>query len=99
MESAEQPHIGAVQKISDELNKAGHAVTPSAVNPEDDSPLKKITEETGNMLRFTGAHLEDQVYGGNETGRVQTVSTGNRKFPAFINMVRQRFLTRQKEAA
>lgn len=86
------------KKVSTGLNNAGHHVTAADVNPEDNSPIEKATEEAGNFIRYTGAYLEDAVRGGNETGRIYTVSKGG-KSPALINTERQGILAKLRRAA
>lgn len=72
----------------------GHPVTPQSLNPEDESPLGRIAEEVGNIKRYTEASFEDAVQGGNETGRIHTVSKGGR-LPVSINTIRQKFLSKK----
>lgn len=61
------------QRVSEHLNKAGFAVTPQSVNPEDASPLKAIEEALGNTTHVIGNTLEEAIGGSSDEARVRTV--------------------------
>ena len=74
-------------KVSGHLNQAGHPATPQSVNPDDQTPLKKIEETLGDTTHVVGSTIEE-VFGSSNTTHVRT--TGG-KVPILIAL-RKRFL-------
>lgn len=61
------------QKVSQQLNQAGHQATPQSVNPDDNSPLKSIQEAVGDTTHVVGSTFEELVRG-SDTSHVRTAT-------------------------
>lgn len=70
MESAEKPTQDLHSKVSHNLNKAGHRVTPADLNPAPDVSLENIRD----ILGKTTVHLVNIPIEESLSGREETVS-------------------------
>lgn len=72
VQSAEQPTRELHEKVSGNLNQAGFESTPQSVNPEDNSPLRKIEEIWGDTAHIVGSTVDEQIRGVSDTARIWT---------------------------
>lgn len=86
IQSAEQPTQDLHRTVSGHLNQAGHSATPESVNPQDQSPLKKVEDMVGDTTHMVESTFKELVGGTSDTTHVRTAGG---KVPTVIALKRR----------